>query len=298
MNFIILDLEWDSAYIVKYHRFLNQILQIGAVKLDENFNIIDTFDVIIKSDFAKRVTGRFAKLTGITTEKMRAGIPFADAVKQYNDWVGEDTVTMTYSNSDLFTIGENEELLLNGVKFKIEKYLDFQKFIEGEIRLKGIELTNQISLSAAAEILGVSTEKFMLHTAKDDSLVCAELLKKYYNAERFLPLIRDTSDPEFYKRLHFKPFAISDIKSKAIDRKKLEFNCDICGRRAKRVSKWKYKNRWFCADFYCKNCDRKFNGRASFKQTYDTVISKTKICEIKVKEKEQAVKNEVQSMSE
>ena len=39
MNFVILDLEWDSTYYVKEHRFFNQIIQIGAVKLDEKLNI-------------------------------------------------------------------------------------------------------------------------------------------------------------------------------------------------------------------------------------------------------------------
>ena len=39
MSYIILDLEWDSVYYKPEKRFLNQILQIGAVKLDKNFNI-------------------------------------------------------------------------------------------------------------------------------------------------------------------------------------------------------------------------------------------------------------------
>ena len=65
MNYIILDLEWDSAYSVIHKRFLNQILQIGAVKLDENFNIIDVFDVTVKSSFSKRLSKRFIELTGI-----------------------------------------------------------------------------------------------------------------------------------------------------------------------------------------------------------------------------------------
>ena len=85
MNYIILDLEWDSAYSVKHARFLNQILQIGAVKLNEDFTVADRFEVTVRSSFSKRVTGRFAALTGITTEKMRSGMPFDLAVKQYND---------------------------------------------------------------------------------------------------------------------------------------------------------------------------------------------------------------------
>ena len=120
MNYIILDLEWDSTYFVKQKRFINQILQIGAVKLDSRFNLIDTFEVTIKSSISKRVTGRFAKLTGITTEVMLGGVPFAQAVDMYNDWAGENTVTMTWSNSDLYTILENEDNLLEDKHFKID----------------------------------------------------------------------------------------------------------------------------------------------------------------------------------
>ena len=167
MNYIILDLEWDSAYFTKEKKFINQILQIGAVKLDENFNITDTFEETVKSEISKKVTGRFSKLTGITTQMMLAGVPFDTAVERYNAWAGEDTVTMTWSDSDLYSIKENEECLLHGRKFKIEKYLDLQKFVQGELRLGGYEDKNQISLSGAAELLGVKTDGLELHTAKE-----------------------------------------------------------------------------------------------------------------------------------
>lgn len=282
MNYIILDLEWDSTYFVKQKRFINQILQIGAVKLDSRFNLIDTFEVTIKSSISKRVTGRFAKLTGITTEVMLGGVPFAQAVDMYNDWAGENTVTMTWSNSDLYTILENEDNLLEDKHFKIEKYLDLQKFVQGEMRLLGYEDKNQISLSGAAEFLKIETENIDFHTAKDDSLVCAYLLKKCYNKERFKALIKDTNNPEFYKRLKFKAYSISNLKDENIDKTQLEFCCEKCGNKAKRVSKWKYSNRWFSANFVCK-CGEKFNGRVSFKKTYDDLLVRKKICEFKVK---------------
>ncbi len=286
MNYIILDLEWDSTFFVKQKRFINQILQIGAVKLDEKFNIIDTFEATIKSSISKRVTGRFATLTGITSEIMRNGLPFSEAVEKYNAWVGEDTVTMTWSNSDLYTIIENEENLLNGQRFKIEKYLDLQKFIQREMQLKGYEDKNQVSLSLAAEYLEIQTENIDFHTAKDDSLVCAYLLKKCYNKERFEPLIKDTSNPEFFKRLRFKSYCISNLKDENIDKKYLEFTCPICQKKAKKVSKWKYSNRWFSANFICE-CGHKFNGRVTFKKTFDDLIVRQKICEFKEKKKKE-----------
>ena len=81
MNYIILDLEWDSAYCKKHGRFVNQILQIGAVKLNEDFKEIGKFSKTVRSSFAKKVSNRFATLTGITTSDMLAGIPFSEAVK-------------------------------------------------------------------------------------------------------------------------------------------------------------------------------------------------------------------------
>lgn len=295
MNYIILDLEWDSAYFTKEKRFINQILQIGAVKLDENFNIADTFEQNIKSSVSKKVSGRFAKLTGITTEKMLAGMPFGEAVDRYNKWAGIGTVTMTWSDSDLYTIKENEESLLSGKKFAIEKYLDLQKFVQGEMRLNGYEDKNQISLGDAAEIFGISTENYELHTAKDDSLVCQRLLKKCYNEQRFNALVRDTADPEFYKRLRFKPYAISDLEDKYIIKSALEFSCDVCGGKTRRLTQWRYRNRWFTAKFECRSCHRRFSGRVSFKKMYDDVRVRRKVCEIKPKTEK---KNEMQSVPE
>ena len=297
MNYIILDLEWDSAYHTRYKRFLNQILQIGAVKLDESFHIIDTFEATVKSDFSKRVTGRFSALTGITTQKMLAGIPLDNAVDRYNEWSGSNTVTMTWSNSDLFSIIENEEFLLTGGrKLRIEKYLDLQKYIQGEMRLMGNELTNQISLEMAAGIMGISTESFDLHTARDDSLVCAEILKKCYNSERFAAMVQDTANPDFYRRLTFKPYAISDIHDSDIEPEQLHFICEKCSHKAKRLTQWKYRNRWFYAEFLCKICNHRFCGRVSFKKTYDSIIVRHKITPTKPKTEKN--KHELQSVPE
>ncbi|MBQ8740603.1 MAG: DNA polymerase III, partial [Clostridia bacterium] len=85
MHYVILDMEWDSAYHKLHKRFVNQILQIGAVKLDENFNIVDIFDVTVKSSICKRVSKRFTELTGITKEMMLEGISLSDAVDRYNN---------------------------------------------------------------------------------------------------------------------------------------------------------------------------------------------------------------------
>ena len=117
MNYIILDMEWDNVYLKSKHGFINQILQIGAVKCDENLNIIDTLKINIKSSVSKKVSSRFTELTKITTEEMLSGIPLKEAVEKYNKWVGSDFITLTWSNSDLYSIAENEKYLTLGSNF-------------------------------------------------------------------------------------------------------------------------------------------------------------------------------------
>ena len=60
MNYIILDLEWNQAMnssltvrtpVVLY----GEIIQIGAVKTDENFNLVDTLKINVKPKDRKSV---------------------------------------------------------------------------------------------------------------------------------------------------------------------------------------------------------------------------------------------------
>lgn len=294
MNFVILDMEWDNIYLKSKHGFINQIIQIGAVKCDENLNVIDTLKINVKSSVSKKVSSRFTELTGITTEEMLAGIPLSKAFEKYNNWVGSDFITLTWSNSDLYSISENEKYLSGGIKFKIEKYLDLQKYIQNEIKLLGKELKSQISLRDAAKIYNIGFDDLELHTAKDDSLLCLKLLKKNYDPKRFNALIRDTGDPDFYKKLYFKSYYLKNLKEEKIEKEKLDFLCDNCGKKALRKTKWRYHNRWLCADFYCKKCKRRFQGRVSLKKTFDGISVKKRICEIKKEEN----KNVMQSVPE
>ncbi len=298
MNYIILDLEWDSIYSVKHHRFVNQIIQIGAVKLDDNLNIVDTFDVIVKSSIGKKLTKRFVELTGITAEMMADGISLTDAVLRYNNFVGKNYTMLTWSTSDLYTILENSNYLLpKNIRFKFGKYVDLQSYVQNEMRALGFEIKSQISLSHAAEMLNISVEGLELHTAKDDCLLTYALLKRFFDNEKLAPYVKNTDDPEFFKRLTFKAYTLTNIRDDHIKPTDLIFNCDKCKQVAKCVTGWKYRNGWFSANFKCSECKRNFIGRISFKKTYDNLIVKRKIVDLKAVEKKDANK-QVQPVSE
>ncbi len=285
MEYVIFDLEWDNSFYKPEKKFINQILQIGAVKLNGDFEIIDSFTATVRSAISKKVTGRFARLTGITTEIMRSGIPLEDAVMRFNEFSKNADVTMTWSDSDLYTIVENEKLLKNsGVAFNMNFYLDLQKLVQAKMREKGYDSKNQVSLEFAGEFFGININEFSMHTALDDSTVCGKLLKICYNEEIFKSLLRDTKDPEFYRRLHFKSYPITDINDKALDKAMFCFCCPHCGGKLNRISKWKYRNRWFSVPFKCPACNDKYIGRVYAKMTFEGVTYKQKLSKIEKKE--------------
>ena len=281
MGYIVLDLEWNSAYYKPQGRFINEIIQIGAVKLNKDFEIIDTFQVYIKSKIVKKLSNRTIALTGITNEQMNSGVSFRVAVKKYNDWAGKNNVTMTWSDSDLYAIVENSRIFLDSsLKFSLDMYLDLQSYIQGELRLVGHAITNQISLATATQMLNISTDGFELHNARDDAHLCAIMLRRMYNKERFVKLIRDTTDSSFYDRLFFRAYHISNINDKRIDKKALRFSCPGCKKPLKSKNKWRYKNNWFRGELFCDKCDIKYRAMVSFKQTFDDVLTKRRILPI------------------
>lgn len=285
MIYVLLDFEWNTAYSVHHGRFINEIIQIGAVKLDNSLNVCSKFERTIHSAIAKKLSNRFIELTAITNEQMKSGVDFLTAVKEYNDWLGnDDFVTMTWSNSDLYAVFDNcKSFLKNGYKINIGKYVDLQKYVQNVLKERGFEINSQISLEKAAQFLNINTEEFKLHTAFDDSMLSSKIFYETYNRKEFNKVVIDTTNPKFYERLTFKSYTVSDIDSPLISKKHLCFRCENCNIRAKRVTNWKFKNRWFKAIFKCTKCSQKFEGRVSFKKTFDSLSVKKKILPLQIR---------------
>ena len=271
-TYVVLDLEWNSAYCKWEQRFLNEIIEFGAVKLDGNLKEIGRFQCFVRSRLTNRLRGRFKGLTNISNEDMRSGIPFEEAVRRFTDWAGKDTITLTWSNSDIYTLLDNMQTLMGkkSVPF-LYRYADMQKFVQQRMGVTG----NQISLSAAAEKLGVNFEEYAAHRALGDCLCSAELLRRTFVDGGLDPYLVDTTDPEYYARLTFKPYVISDLNSEFVDKDQMRVRCPNCNRYMKRVSRWQFKNRAFRAKMHCARCEGDFIGQVRFKKFYDHVgISK------------------------
>lgn len=278
-----MDLEWNTAYCKKYGCFFNEIIEIGAVKLDSDFNITDSISVIVKPQIGKKLRGRVKDLTHITNEDISSGIVFEEAVKKFSDWLGNgENIFLTWGDGDIRVFSKNYEYFFNvdALPF-IDNYADAQKYCQSFIDAPSGQ---QIGLSAACEKLGIDPEDFSHHRALDDSLMTAECIKKVYDREKLQKYIRKC-DSSFYKRLSFKPYIIKDINDPGVDKSKFKCVCDACGGKVVKKKKWKFVNSSFRAEFYCPNCDKNFRVCVRFKRYFDRVDAKKTFSDITPKER-------------
>jgi len=276
MRYIIMDFEWNNSYSKRKKRFINEIIEIGAVKLDDNLNILDTYGVLIKTLANHKLTSVIHNLTNIKNEDLEGCPSFAAAMNGFKKWLdaenGGETVYMTWSNTDIRVLVENYKFFVSkDAALFLTKFVDLQKYCQ---KMMGVPLSNQMALSAAAEKLGVDISEYSAHRALDDSLISSLCLKKCFD-KAALEQAAMVCDDDFYKRLAFKSKHITDINSPKIDKEKMKCACGICGANMKRCSDWKNANHAFRALFYCKNCDNLLLFSIRFKECFDRIDIKT-----------------------
>ena len=190
MYYIIMDLEWNNSYMKSAQRFVNEIIEVGAVKLDENLNTVGTFSEIIKPVLSKKLRSRIKNLTNISNDDIKSGKPFSKVISDFEKWVGDDAVVLSWGDTDIRTLLTNMKCFLNkeNISF-IRKYADLQRYCQCFINMENIQ---QAGLSYAAECLQIDAEKFPHHRALDDSLLSAECFKKTFDKEKLKEFIGHT----------------------------------------------------------------------------------------------------------
>lgn len=267
MQFIALDLEWNNVYGKKIHGFFNEIIEFGAVKIDENGVMYDEFTCLINTQVGKKLRANTKEITHITNDEIKTGILFPKAVSAFKKWVGtEESVIMTWGDGDVRVLIDNCKYFGCGDKIPfLTEYMDLQRYFQ---RVKGTSKSQQVGLSAAAEMLGICEDGYSLHRALDDSKLAA----KCFDAIREDNIINDyikKCDDEFYSRITFKNKVISSIKNPLVDKSYLNCVCKTCGEQAEPVTNWKYSNQYFRAKYYCKKCNTAYLVNVRFKKLYD-----------------------------
>ena len=118
MDYIVLDMEWNqpwpgspSARKVLPVQIRGEIIQIGAVRVTEDRQVADEFQVLIKPKYYRRLNRRVSKLTGIKESRLREeGVSMNEAMEQFRQWCGEDVIFLTWGFDDITILRENLQL--------------------------------------------------------------------------------------------------------------------------------------------------------------------------------------------
>ena len=181
MNYIVLDMEWNqpwpgspSAKKVLPVQIRGEIIQIGAVRISEDQQVGDEFQVLIKPKFYRRLNRRVSKLTGIKESQLRdEGVPMGEAMVRFRQWCGEDVIFLTWGFDDITILREN--LRLYGIDESwVNRWYNAQMIFNAQTDGS----SSQKALKTAMEIFGIEATR-PAHDALGDAyhtaLICAKL---------------------------------------------------------------------------------------------------------------------------
>lgn len=269
-TYVILDLEWNGTYSRRIKGFINEIIEFGAVKVDESLNILDTYEALVRPQVGKKISGKIKTLTSITNEELEGGLQFMQVTSRFRKWMG-GAVLMTWGTSDILTLIENCRYFCGDPHIPfLGKYIDLQTYCQ---KMLDYEPGKQMGLTTAAELLGIDGEGFGHHRALGDSLLSLRCLQRLYCPE-LLDSMTQQADEEFYRRMTFKTMILCDLNSPLIQPGDMVFHCAQCGRPAQRVGDWQLKNKSYRAIFTCRSCHSSFYGRVQFKLKYEGLLVK------------------------
>ena len=174
MQYIVLDLEWNQApsrekTVTTPVRLSGEIIQIGAVRVSEAGEILETLKCDVRPRHYTQMHYKIREITGITSAQLRRGIPFETAYRQLADFVGTDSVFLTWGPDDLPMLRTNMALYGYDTEALPRSY-DLQLiFNAAHIRER-----RQCSLAAALELLHMEQSPNM-HDALADAYDTARI---------------------------------------------------------------------------------------------------------------------------
>ena len=180
MKYIMLDLEWNQAYAQKAiavqkrlsARLRGEVIQIGAVMLDEEMNFCGSYSVLVKPKYFCKIHRHVMLLTGITQEMMDSGTPLESAIVKFREWCGDDFAFFTWGPDDIPMLKEN--LAVCDVNSEwLDSFFDLQPIFNAQTDGQ----KQQRSLEYAMEHFGIE-QTLPSHDALNDAYFTALVAQK------------------------------------------------------------------------------------------------------------------------
>ncbi len=127
MNYIVFDLEWNQSAFGRsgeHPRMPFEIIEIGAVKVNEKYEIISEFSSLIKPKIYKKLHNSIRAMLNYDENELKNGKPFQEACTEFLKWCGpEEYVFCTWGSTDLFYLQNNMDFYyMNKLPFPVKYY--------------------------------------------------------------------------------------------------------------------------------------------------------------------------------
>ncbi len=228
MYYIILDMEWNQAldrvHTVQQPLLLRgEIIQIGAVKADEHFNLVDTLKINVAPKYYKKMNRHVEKITGITSEMLAKGDSFPDAFRRLKEWCTPEFRFITWGFDDIAMLADNLELHGLDRTFGSD-YVNLQLIYKNQVDNERV----QWSLSDAVERLQIPMNA-QAHDAMNDAWFTFEVCR-HLDMERGLAEYSGMSPGQrpVISREIFRD--VPDIRVITTDEKFTGIPCPDCGK--------------------------------------------------------------------
>ena len=202
MKYIVVDLEMNplsKEYIEERKQCRSEVIQIGAVALDERYQEIGSFKTLVKPQYNSVIIPKIEKLTGITTSMIQEAPVFHQAIRQFFSWctsLNDSFQIQQWSDSDHAQMMQEislKEIILNEKEQEImDDWQDFQHEFG-----KKLGLSDQLSLKNAIMYAGVDIVGYY-HDALYDARNTATLfgiIRTPEKCKRALDLVIDALNP-------------------------------------------------------------------------------------------------------
>jgi len=177
MDYVILDLEWNQCPQGKARenpRLPFEIIEIGAIKLNESREQISSFHEVIRPLVYHKLHFRTREVIPVSPEELAHARTFTPVVRDFLKWCGPDCKFVTWGSLDLNELQRNMDYyhipntLPNPLfYFDLQKMFSLQ-YEDGKIRR---------SLEDAVDYLGI-VKTIAFHRAFDDTYYTAEVMKR------------------------------------------------------------------------------------------------------------------------
>lgn len=278
MNYIVMDLEWNQAGDRKKSipGLLFEIIEIGAVRVDEQYNIIDEWHGRIHPQFYTQLQHNVREVLGISDDVLAEGVQFEEAFREFMEWCGDDYTYVTWGCADLTELQCNASFYGVDGKFPYPfLYYDLQKLFS----IAYDDGKSRSNLKNAITHMGIEEDE-EYHSAITDARYTAKVLCAMAREGRLADVLMfksvDTYRIPSYRRdeiyLNFGTYSkyiskgFSSKEKAARDRIVRSCNCYMCGKPMTRKIKWFSTNSKMHYGLFCCEEHGLIKGRFRIKQ--------------------------------